>query len=278
MILQDDDQFNDAGLKNALRRSFGHERAPEALRLNVQQLFVGTAVPVIEMKPTKSATLRDAWERWNSVVYSGIAACVMIAGAAFLVMSYQGYFDRNPRYTRNEPVIGDVPSNLAVALINRHNACSQLKDHHILKGDNLPALKVELERQMNFPVAIVALGDGWVFKGAGRCDVGNTPSAHVLFARGKQELSVFSMPADIVRNVSTHTGPTLFESQYRDDPIAGGTRGAVTYAVVGSSTDGSLTLGEVVTLRDQVMASIPALPGEDCARVSRTAPIAAIIP
>lgn len=278
MIRQDEDQFNDPGLRNALRRSFGHERAPETLRQNIEQLLVGTAVPVIEMKAPKSTALRDVWERWNSVVYSGIAACVMFAGAAFLVLSYQGYFDRNPRYSNNQPVVGDVPSNLAVALVARHTACSQLNDHHMLKGDNLPALKAELERQMNFPVAVMDPGDGWVFKGAGRCDVGKTPAAHVLFARGKQELSVFSMPGDIVRTVSTHTEPSIFESEFQNNPIAGATRGAATYAAVGSSPDGSLTLSDIVALRDQFMSSLPAMPGEDCAGTSRSVPIAMIIP
>lgn len=270
MIRQDEDQFNDPSLRNALRRTVGSERAPVELRdVIARSMTDGWQVADTEQPTTRS--WRERWERWHSVVYAGIAACVMLFGVTFLVMSYLGYFDRRPSYA-SQPVAGSVSTELANAMVARHTACGKLHDHHLIPGDDVPALKKTLEAQLGYPVAIVMPGNGWVFKGAGRCDVGKTPTAHLLFARGTQEVSVFSLPADAVRPVST--GTRFYQSECNGCPLASAVHGAAIYAAVGSSTDGSLTLYDVITLRDQFVASLPEMQGDGCSEEMQVVAVA----
>ncbi len=260
MIRQDDEQFSDPSLRNALRRTLGNERAPAALREAVAR-SMNDGWQLSEAEQPSTGSWSDRWERWHSVVYASIAACVMLFGIAFLVMSYLGYFDRQPSYA-GRSVTRDVSPALADAMVARHTACGKLHDHHLIAGDDIPMLKIKLEAQLGYPVAVVMPGNGWIFKGAGRCDVGETPAAHLLFERGTQEVSVFSLPAAAVRPVSTDT--RFYQSECNGCPLASAVHGAAMYAAVGSSTDGSLTLYDVITIRDQFIASLPVMQGDGC--------------
>ncbi len=264
MIRQDDEQFSDPSLRNALRRTLGNERAPATLRDAIVGSLSG-GWKISDDAPPTTIGLRARWERWHRVVYASVAACVALFGVMFLVMSYLGYFDRRPSYA-GQNVSAGVPVALANAMVERHTACGKLHDHHLIAGNDAPKLKKTLEAQLGYPVAVVMPGNDWVFKGAGRCDVGKTPSAHLLFARGAQEVSVFVLPAGAIHQVSliASGGASFYQSECNGCPLASAVHGGAMYAAVGSSTDGSLTLVDVVTVRDQFIAALPEIQGDGC--------------
>lgn len=267
MIRPDPDHFSDPSLKSALQRAHGSESAPLSLRTAVQQTLAG------QWAITESPAPRSIgnWQRWQSLIYSALAASVVLLGVSILVMAYLGYFDQRRHVASS--ATPTISTQLVNAMVARHQSCGALKDHHLVTGNNIEQIKSRLQAQLGFPVTFAMPADGWTFKGAGRCSVGDISGAHFLFERGKQEVSVFALPADSVRQV--HTGSTVYQNKCGGCPVAAAVHGPALYAAVGSSEDGSLLLPEVAAIRDQFLAAIPDQAVESCLV---TPPIAASLP
>src|SRR5215213_3594813 len=93
---QDDLQFDDPGLKGAIQRAWGSDRAPQSLRGRISYL-VATAGSVDDA-PAEARSVSTI-DRWRSRAYGLAAAAIVIIGIGLLVSFYLGTFDPfTPRY------------------------------------------------------------------------------------------------------------------------------------------------------------------------------------
>jgi hypothetical protein len=158
-------EFDDPALRSALKGVYGGQTAPESLR----RLIIAQA-QAAAARPQRGAS----WFVWR------IAAVLLIVIGALAVV----FYDRlNPA----------IATDTVAALVQDH--------------DNSTAGKTSLE-----PVAWVNAGevlaakvqnpvwaarlhsDGWTFEGAKVCQINNKQVAHLFFSKGRQRLSVYSLP------------------------------------------------------------------------------------
>ena len=246
----DDFQFDEPSLKGAVQRAWGSERSPQRLRARVSRL-IATAASVDQV-PAPVST----WERWQERVYGLAAAAVLILGIGLLVLYYQGAFESNvARFAGPVQPIGmpsktPMPISLAQSMVATHNACGKLHDHRLvddLPANNYRALSVKLTSDLGFPVIARGLGPEWTFRGAGECSVGDLRGSHLLFVRGDESISVFSLPSSCMMGIRPGA---QFEGPVQGQPVAGFSRGGAVYAFVGSSAGASLTTEAVTAIRD----------------------------
>jgi hypothetical protein len=255
--------FDDPGLKRAIQRAWEPEQAPQRLRARVGRL-IASAPSIDEAPPSRSM-----WNRWQGRVYALAAAAVLILGIGLLALYYQGGFE--PKVSRFAEVgrpIGlpsktSMPITVAQSMVATHTACGKLEDHHLVEDpdlDSFRALSVKLTSDLGFPVIARGLGGEWKFMGAGECAIGTFRGAHLLFVRGGEMVSVFSLPSSCMSAVPPRA---LFEGSVKGHPVAGFTRGGAVYAVVGSSPGASMTQAAVTSIRDSLFGQFePASCGE----------------
>jgi hypothetical protein len=213
--------------------------APLPLANRIQQALAAEADPV----PARTARPRPR--------FISLAAAACLALVSLSLMFFQIYQTFAPRQTLAVKSL-DVPTDLAVQMVARHDADAADPDHHFLPGvpqNDMAKITKALARALDQRVLVTDLPDGWVFRGAALCPVGSERSAHLLFTRGNETLSLFSLP-----NVDypSNSGDTPYEAMVSNHPIAGFTHGNGFYCLVGSSPDGKLTLDELKSLRDQL--------------------------
>ncbi len=85
------------------------------------------------------------------------------------------------------------------------------------------------------------------------CPVGSQDSAHLVFKRGKEDVSVFSLPA---RMVATAKNNASFDQIEAGHPIASFTSGGGLFCIVGSSPDGSMTLDRANAIRAELRGKV----------------------
>lgn len=243
MDLEDQiEPFDDPGLKAAVYRAWGAERCPEALRRRVAAL-AGESRP----SPRLTIRLRPLF---------GLAAAAMVLVAAGL--SWRQWH-ATPMIPVSQPVsapLAVLPASLSSALVFRHDFCSRSPDHQAqgLTQDDPVELSREMRRQLNFPVLTARLGEGWHFRGASFCPVGNQTSAHLLYWRQgppAATVSVFSLPPDVWPG--SHC-PDCAELD-RNHPVAGFATADGVYCVVGSARP-AVTLDEVRRLLQQLRGTL----------------------
>ncbi len=204
-----------------------------------------------------TTSLREHWDRWHGVVYSGIAAGVMLLAVWLLVYAAMGGLDPRPNFvTYPLRPASEVPVFLAGAMVGTHANCAKLPDHHAVPGDDLVAIRRRLQSQLGFPVGGMRPGDGWVFKGAALCKVGHHPAAHLLSARGPQAVSIFSLPARATYQASSGSS---YQSELNGCVMSGVVEGNGLYCVVASglgSAKDCPTIHQVNDFRDALLASL----------------------
>ena len=259
----DDFQFDEPGLKGAVQRAWGGEQSPQRLRARVSRL-IATAASV-DQAPAPVST----WERWQGRVYGLAAAAVLMLGIGLLVLYYQGAFESNvSRFAGaaqpiSMPSKTPMPISLARSMLATHNSCGKLHDHRLvddLPANNYRALSVKLTSDLGFPVIARGLGAEWKFRGAGECSVGELRGSHLLFVRGDESISVFSLPSSCMMGIPPGA---QFEGPVQGHPVAGFSRGGAVYAFVGSSPAASLTTEALTAIRDGFFSQFdPATCGE----------------
>ena len=188
-------------------------------------------------------------------MYGLVAAAVFVLGLGSMVLYYQGALDFSRTHSGATsayaaPSQTPLPVALAQSLVATHVACGSLHDHHFVQpvnGNTYAALNVKLTADLGFPSIARSIGADWSFKGAGECNVGALRGSHLMFARGDQTVSVFSLPSHCMGGVSPGA---MFQGQVDQRPVAGFAQRGAVYAVVGSSASGSLPLDAVVGIRD----------------------------
>jgi hypothetical protein len=266
---QGDLEFDDPTLKGAVQRAWGAEGAPQRLRGRISHLIATSGS--IDHAPG-DAPPSSAWQRWSSRAYTLAAAAVIVVGIGLLVLYYQGTFDRfGPQalYAREtaamrlEPTRTTVPLQLAQSLVATHVACGQLSDHHLIDraaARTYGELTLKLTADLGFPAVARGIGADWRFRGAGECAVGNLRGSHLLFARGNDTVSLFSLPAHCMSGV---TPGAQYDGLVDGHPVAGFSRQGAVYAVVGSTAGPSMSVQTVASIRDSLFSVFdPATCGE----------------
>ena len=95
------------------------------------------------------------------------------------------------------------------------------------------------------PVLAAEMGEGWKFVGAAMCPVNGKPSAHLVYNRNGQWLSVFSMPASSCERVRSGG---FGGERLNDHMIAGFANTGGVYCMVGSCPNKGLPLDEIQKL------------------------------
>jgi hypothetical protein len=145
---------------------------------------------------------------------------------------------------------------LAGALVRTHDRCFRAHptDHHLFTAapkDNFPAIAQAMSARLHLPVIATSVGDDWNFLGASICRVGDSKSAHLLYAHDGAAVSVFSLPASVA--ISGCPDHQNCEAAVGGHPMAGFVENGGFFCVVGSSGAKSrLDAREVKSMRDRL--------------------------
>jgi anti-sigma factor RsiW len=210
--------FDDPELKGALRRVLERDSPPAGLRDRI-----------VAMTQDESPPIRVNWRQ--SPIYKLAVAAVLLIG--FGALGYQIWqMNRPPVYNRDLA----ISDSLYQAMLTAHEAAGA---GSITSLAEAPALA----KQINRPVFVADLTrDGWTFVGGAVRQVGEFSAAQLNFTKGKSSISVFSLPASAASGAKDDVE---YDKVFKGSPIAGFTKGAGLYCIVGSSPDGSLEVAEV---------------------------------
>jgi hypothetical protein len=249
--------FDEPAFKSAVCRAWGDEQCPAALRERVMSAVA--AVP---------ATVRPSFWQQPWLRYGLAAAAMMLIG-----FGIASRLDRSGRDNLDLGVGGTevtfastVPQPIAQGLLESHDRCSKYPSHNgfpALTPDNFAAMRRKLEETLKFPVLAgnveEALGrNGWKFKGAAICKVGDVDAAHLVFVRNDQAISIFSLPPDSCRHAGNKSHEC--EDANPDHPVAVFVWSDGVHCVVGSSTDRSLSVDQVRSVLEHLRPTLPGSP------------------
>jgi hypothetical protein len=256
----DPTNFSDPGLKAALRRTLGGERAPAGLRDRVAAALAAEAAG--QAPPAVAGKIGP------SFAYRRVAA-VIIALLGMGLLAFQLYREYGPR---GGPVSHEtLATNLIPDMVKRHDA--SLNDPNLtptVAAADFDAIGKKLSSDLGKKVVSMPLGENWSFRGGTICMVGNTKSAQLLFARGQTTVSLMSVPTGV-----GYTPPNgkKYDDKVSDHLIAGVVYNQVAYCLIAQSKDQSLTVQELQALRDKIAAMF-ASSDSSCAPDSDTTAIA----
>ena len=228
--------FDDASLKAAVRRALGSgEGAPAGLRERI--LAAGNT-------DTREASDRPIPLYRRSPLYRFAAAAVVVIG--FGALGYTIWdMTRVPTYP-GKPTYA-FSNSLYKAMIQTHEA----RRSGSASPDTVDTLAgaSSLAGAIGRPAFVADLTkEGWTFRGGGVRSVGSHAAAQLFFTKGEAAISVFSLPASAAPQAGE--GAT-YDTVFDGSPIAGYTHRNGLYCIVGSSADGSLTVGEVKELLEK---------------------------
>ncbi|MEO6435604.1 MAG: hypothetical protein ABIP55_07560 [Tepidisphaeraceae bacterium] len=255
--MEDPTEFDDPAFRAAVRRAAGAETAPARLRRRVSAAMTAAAAAAAGASTAASTgaivtppTGRAGWLGPAPLKTLAIAAVTLVA-VGFAVLQIMSYFGLEPGAGSSPAPRGPVafPQTFAAAVIMVHDNCAKLPDHHVIPGVDPAALREPLSKLEGIPVFATSLGDSWQFRGASLCQVEGAKAAHLLFARGGEMVSIFSLPAPASCQKSSYS---MFVSGH---PLAGFTRDGTLYCVVGSATSGKFTLEELEPVMATVLTS-----------------------
>jgi hypothetical protein len=223
-----DPQFDDPALKAALRRNLRNESAPPSLRSRVVSAL--------------NQHERFAYQTRFRIYSLATAAVLLIAvGIAYMI-----FFRSNDR---------PIPQFLASAMVSVNEQYAA----HTLTPDitdpDLRAIREKLRAQVGHPVLVAMLGDGWKFEGADVCKVSSIPAAHLLFTRGNESISIFSISALAFYDSDVPDG-TGYAQMQNGEPISGFLYGGAVHCLVAHTASGKLSLSELTRLREQLRPAI----------------------
>lgn len=240
----DFESFNDPGLRSAVRRVWGDEQASAELRQKLQEMF--------PKQNRASRHGRAASEpfvlRFRSTLYGLAAAAVFLLAVG---LAFQDWVT-GQRHARIAPRALLLPVPVANDLVAEHDSLAKAKNRNPLGGtDEAINARFWLQDRLGFPVLAMDLaGTNWKFRSGTIGSVNGAKSGQLLFELdGKKFVSVFSMP----RSTVSGSAPACSYAQVNGShPLAGFASTQAFYCLVASSTDGSLTLDDVRSIRDSL--------------------------
>jgi len=116
-------------------------------------------------------------------------------------------------------------------------------------------------------------GNGWQFKGAGLCKVGDAQAVHLLYARGDQLVSVFSLKGP---SNCAHGTSAPYQQTIGGHPMSGFLFSGTVYGVVASSAaGGQISVTDIAPLAAQVETCVGA---SSCEGIPPTTRVPATVP
>ena len=172
----------------------------------------------------------------RAIIWQWAAAAVILVGLTGLIL--------RASYERSHPVGGQT----LLAMVKTHDFCCRSGNPHQRPGipqNNFVLMGQTLASKINEPVLAAEMDNGWKFVGAAMCPVNGKPSAHLVYRRNGQWLSIFSIPASSCEKVRDGA---FGGQQINDHMIAGFARTGGVYCMVGSCPQKNLQLDEIQQL------------------------------
>ena len=218
------DQFEAPELKMAVKRLYAAERAPAGLGQRVESIL-----------RTEQAAPRPM-RIYRAVLWQQAAAALILVGLTGLIV--------RANYERKHP----VGNQTLLAMVRTHDYCCRNGNRH--QWANIPQNDFVLMGQtmastIKEPVLAADIGDGWSFVGAAMCPVDGKTSAHLVYSRGGQFLSIFSIPASSCQKVRDGG---FGSEEINNHMIAGFAHTGGVYCMVGSCPQKNLQLDEIQQL------------------------------
>jgi len=241
---EQDSEFEDPALRGAVRRACGRQTAPPELRRRVEGLMGAAmaAAPVEARAPRR-------WPNWIGATPLKFAAAAAVCFIAVGVAGMQAWDTFGPQPTPPRVQRVSFPVSMTAGMIRTHDNCAKLTDHHLVAGNDPTTLLAQLSHAALAPQAAINLSGGWRFKGAGLCAVGDTQAAHLMFARDKDTISIFSLTAP---RSCRHGTSSVYRAVVDGHAIAAFVYGGSMYGVIGSSPNNEVTLDDIEPLAAQV--------------------------
>ena len=256
------DEFNEPELKAAVKRAWESQSAPPGLRFRVNSAVAGSQSPEIdtaapnrlEVKSSVRARSGGAFGfgflQYFSMRDFAVAAGLLLFVAAFLLNDW--------RMSSQTAAVTHLPDATAAAFVTTHDGCCKVNDHHFVPpqfAHDMSATGQWLSEKAHVPVLAVGLEGGWRYCGAGPCPVAGNRSGHLLFKRGDQQLSLFSIPASELNvDPADHLYPV---ETLHDHQLAAFTRNGGLYCIVAHDPEHEFGLDQIESLRDSLVKDFP---------------------
>jgi anti-sigma factor RsiW len=211
-------QFDDPVLKEALNRLYSSEGAPDTLR---RRVVARLAEPPLagRLAIGRRPAFRLAAAAVAAVAITGLIYYAIAGGSSH----------------------GAIRNDLLLALLQDHDGCSQ-RAVEMTDGKDEGLVVQTLEQKLHRPILAPNLTrDGWRFEGGSVCRVGGRETAHLVFSRGCQRLSVYSMAAGGCADGACST----CRQMARNHVVAGLVKMDALYCVIGQCPKGELREQEV---------------------------------
>jgi hypothetical protein len=233
----DDPEFVDPALKSAVKRTCCGERCPAALRTRIENLL------------HEESTHRS--RNWKPWLIGPLAAAALILLA---IGVWTRLYQASPPPTQ----LAALPASLQADLIQRHDHCCKVKNHQGLpvRIDNDSAIASAMRHRLSHAVLMDRPSEpGWTFRGASICPVGSIPSGHLVFVKGPDALSVFSLPASC--DPCLQNGNQCEMTTDGHLIVAFAKDGAL-FCLVGSGPQGTISMDELNKMRDKMKPDVVA--------------------
>lgn len=269
-MTQSGNQFEHDDLRNALRRAFPAQAAPQALRDRVAAMLRSEEVwssddmpePVTLTQPAGLIAPHPAptdpsnpYARiaWLGNLFHGARRVAVAACFAGLALGAALFFATSNSTPPDSIQIADTsPAQpfLQAALVH-HDEMLQLPDPTQMPGGPLGSLqqvRTEIQNRTAAPMPEADISSqGWQLVGGKSCQAADGCIAQIFYRRGQQTLSVFIIPPD-AQGRRVHVGST----NQRNHLVTTREAGPFTVCVVGYSPDGQLTAKEVDRVADLI--------------------------
>jgi hypothetical protein len=235
---QTDQEFHDPVLKQAVYRCWACDCAPKELKNKIAGLLGESS-----NGPDRFRSL--GWATW--VIWPvAIAASVLLAF---------GLYHRFENHTNS--IASALPVTLGQDLISRHDKCAKRPDHQFLKvaKNNDAAITDALHAQLHQPVLVFHPQDpNWQFRGAAVCGVGTAKSAHLVFVKGSDALSIFSLPA-----IPGAKEGAQYVLNTQDHCIVGFVKDGALFCLVSSGPPGDVSVSDLKKMEIEMLPAVARL-------------------
>ena len=245
------DQFDDPSLKAAIKKiEGGHKARPElrdllTKRLAEQRQSQGSSepseeAPVEDPRPPIRLPNHNPFRigRWLAIA----AAVLICIGGGWGYHHWRQIQEEREEYAKNDALLD------AMIDVQNDGIAGDKDDKPLSAAMTEPvALASEATQKLNRPVPVVDLKNaGWTMDAAALCEVQKSPSVRFHFTRGKQTLTLLSMPAALYAGAAEGKSYELVADGH---PIAGYIKGGSLNCIVADTT---LDPKEAASLRDQI--------------------------